>query len=220
MTTPRAVARRGGAGTSKTGLLSRAARVALVGCLVAAPPILAETGLLAPEDFADITDETERSVALFEEMAKVLTHPRCLNCHPKDDMPRQGDDLAAHQPPVVRGAGGLGAPGMRCTTCHAAENVAYATMEEGSVPGHEVWHLAPASMGWIGASHGEICEQIQDPERNGGKSLEELHEHNAEDGLVAWGWEPGDGRGPAPGSQELFGALTRAWIDTGAHCPD
>ena len=74
-------------------------------------------------------------------------------------------------------------------------------------------------MGWIGATVAEICEQIKDPARNGGKSLEELHEHNAEDGLVGWGWEPGDGRTPAPGSQALFGQLTRAWIDSGAHCP-
>ena len=179
---------------------------------------VAEVGLREPDAFAGIEDEAERSVALYGEIHKVLTHPRCLNCHPKDDAPRQGDDLAMHQPPVVRGAGGLGAPGMRCTTCHAAENVEYAT-GEGSLPGHEPWHLAPASMGWIGASAAEICEQIKDPERNGGKSLEELHEHNAKDGLVAWGWDPGEGRTPAPGSQELFGRLTRAWIDTGAHCP-
>ncbi|MEY8837886.1 Isoquinoline 1-oxidoreductase subunit, partial [Cribrihabitans sp. XS_ASV171] len=29
----------------------------------------------------------------------------------------------------------------------------------------------------------------------------------------------GTGREPAPGSQEVFGELTRAWIDTGAACP-
>ena len=197
----------------------RTAVLAAAVSLGAGGAALAETGLLTPADFEDVADGRERSVALFEEMGKVLTHPRCLNCHPKDDYPRQGDGLALHQPPVERGPGGLGAPGMRCSTCHGTENYAYPTAESGSVPGHEVWLLAPASMGWIDASLGEICEQIKDPERNGGKTLEELHEHNAHDGLVGWGWHPGDGREPAPGSQAVFGDLTRAWIDTGAHCP-
>jgi len=74
-------------------------------------------------------------------------------------------------------------------------------------------------MAWQGRSLGEICNQITDPERNGGKSLADLLKHNAEDGLVGWAWHPGDGRTPAPGSQEGFGALTAAWIESGAHCP-
>ena len=74
-------------------------------------------------------------------------------------------------------------------------------------------------MAWEGVGLFGICQQIKDVERNGGKTLEELHEHNAEDGLVGWGWNPGPGREPAPGTQALFGALTKAWIDTGAHCP-
>ena len=68
-------------------------------------------------------------------------------------------------------------------------------------------------------SAAEICAQLKDPERNGGRSMAELHEHNAEDGLVGWGWHPGEGREPAPGSQEIFGELTKAWIDTGSACP-
>jgi hypothetical protein len=46
-----------------------------------------------------------------------------------------------------------------------------------------------------------------------------LHEHLAHDNLVAWGWQPGEGRDPAPGSQALLGELIQAWIDTGAYCP-
>tara|TARA_R110002124_G_scaffold280663_1_gene454120 strand:- start:898 stop:1506 length:609 start_codon:yes stop_codon:yes gene_type:complete len=175
--------------------------------------------LAAPGSFAGIEDEGARAAAIFTEMGKVLQHPRCLNCHPVDGSPRQGDDLALHQPPVVRGGpAGFGAPGMRCITCHGAENVAYVGAE-GSVPGHQPWHLAPLSMGWIGLTLPEICAQIKDLERNGGKSLAELQDHNANDGLVGWGWEPGEGREPAPGSQERFGALTQAWIDAGAGCP-
>jgi hypothetical protein len=41
----------------------------------------------------------------FTEIAKVLTHPRCLNCHPRDDRPRQGPAEATrlHQMNVQRG---------------------------------------------------------------------------------------------------------------------
>ena len=190
---------------------------ALVLAAAAALPAAAQD-LRGPEAFADITDDAERAAALFEEMAVVLQHPRCLNCHPVDDSPRQGMDMAMHQPPVVRGVDGFGVVGMQCSTCHGVENVAY-TGAEGSIPGHSPWHLAPASMGWIGLTTAEICEQIKDPERNGDRSLAELHDHNANDGLVGWGWEPGEGREPAPGSQELFGRLTEAWIDAGASCP-
>jgi hypothetical protein len=41
----------------------------------------------------------------------------------------------------------------------------------------------------------------------------------AQDDLVAWGWDPGPGREPAPGTQAIFGDLTKAWIETGAECP-
>ncbi len=74
-------------------------------------------------------------------------------------------------------------------------------------------------MAWQGKSLSEICTQIKDPARNGGHSLAEIHEHMAKDPLVAWAWQPGHGRVPAPGTQEEFGELIEAWIATGAHCP-
>jgi hypothetical protein len=40
---------------------------------------------------------------------------------------------------------------------------------------------------------------IKDPKRNGGKSMEQLVEHMAEDTFVGWGWAPGAEREPAPG---------------------
>ncbi|MBO9456333.1 Isoquinoline 1-oxidoreductase subunit [Paracoccus sp. R12_1] len=176
--------------------------------------------LRAPSEFESIADPSERSAAIFEEMGKVLTHPRCLNCHPKGDSPTQGDDMHPHMPPVVRGAADFGAPGMTCNTCHGPEN--YETVGVGgieSVPGHEPWSLAPVEMAWTDMSLGEICTQLKDPERNGDRTMDEIHDHMANDGLVGWGWDPGEGRTPAPGSQQLFGQLTRAWIDTGAACP-
>ena len=119
-----------------------------------------------------------------------------------------------HMPLVVRGVDNFGAVGMRCTTCHGPAN-----FDAAGIPGNPQWHLAPIEMAWVGKSLGEICRQIKDPQRNGGKSMEELVHHMAEDSLVGWGWEPGVGREPAPGTQKEFGELIKAWSDTGAVCP-
>jgi len=91
--------------------------------------------------------------------------------------------------------------------------------DPGRVPGHPLWHLAPIEMAWAGKSLGEICEQIKDPKRNGGKSLDEIVHHMGEDSLVGWGWHPGVGRAPVPGTQQEFGALIKAWVEAGAACP-
>jgi hypothetical protein len=170
--------------------------------------------LASPESFAAIADTAERSAALFGELGKVLTHPRCVNCHPAGDHPRQGDQARLHQPPVERGADGHGLPAMRCSICHQQAN-----FDPARVPGHPEWHLAPREMAWEGKSLGEICAQIKDRERNGGRSLEELVHHIGTDTLVGWAWAPGAGRRPAPGTQKQAGALVEAWVQTGAVCP-
>jgi hypothetical protein len=170
--------------------------------------------LKPPSAFASIADPGERSAALFVEAGKVLLHPRCVNCHPAGDRPLQGDAGALHEPWVRRGKDGFGVPGLRCTACHQARNYDAVAM-----PGHANWHLAPAEMAWEGRSLGQICEQIKDRGRNGGKSLEQIVEHMAHDSLVGWGWSPGVGRQPAPGTQAEFGALIEAWAETGAKCP-
>jgi hypothetical protein len=170
--------------------------------------------LASVESFSSISDPHQRSAAYFTELGKVLTNPRCLNCHPAGDRPRQGDAARLHQPPVERGADGLGLPALRCPICHQAAN-----FEPARVPGSPIWHLAPRAMGWEGKTLGEICAQIKDPARNGDRSLETLVEHIGEDHLVGWAWAPGSGRTPAPGTQKEAGALVAAWVQTGAACP-
>jgi len=88
------------------------------------------------------------------------------------------------------------------------------------VPGVEDWHLAPLSMLWEGRSKEQICEQMKDPARNGGRTLAQIVDHNAHDRLVAWGWNPGHGREPAPGTQEQLGQLVADWVASGAECPN
>jgi hypothetical protein len=170
--------------------------------------------LAGPESFASIADTDARSAAMFTELGKVLTHPRCTNCHPAGDRPRQGDLSRLHQPPVARGIDGHGLPAMRCSICHQNAN-----FEPGRMPGHPEWHLAPREMAWEGKSIAEICAQIKDPARNGGRKPEELIHHIGEDTLVGWAWSPGTGRSPAPGTQKQAGALVEAWVKSGAACP-
>jgi hypothetical protein len=175
--------------------------------------------LRPPEDFTDITEIDTRSAALFTEAAKVLQSPRCVNCHPPTRIPTQGDDLHAHVPLMEGGAGNHGVAGMPCATCHTEQNVTTLGQRIASIPGAPHWSLAPLSMAWRGLSTAEICAQLKDPSRNGGRSLEQIHTHGLTDPLVAWGWQPGAGRTPAPGTQERFAELIAAWIATGAHCP-
>lgn len=174
----------------------------------------ASNTLASPESFVSIADTDARSAAIFNELGKVLTHPRCVNCHPAGDRPRQGDVSRLHQPPVERGVDGHGSVTMRCSTCHQNAN-----FEPDRVPGHPEWHLAPREMAWEGKTVAEICAQIKDPARNGGRKVEDLIHHIGTDTLVGWAWHPGFGRSPAPGTQKEAGALVEAWAKSGAACP-
>jgi hypothetical protein len=172
------------------------------------------SALRSPSELGHITDPKLRAIALFEEVGKVMLHPRCLNCHPASDQPTQTEQMQPHRPPVQRGATGFGVPGMPCSTCHHDAN-----FDAARVPGHPQWHLAPRSMAWAGHSLGEICAQIKDRARNGGRDLAAVVRHMSDDSLVGWAWAPGGGRAPAPGSQKELGALLKAWMEAGATCP-
>ena len=183
----------------------------------AGPPA---ASLKAVSAFDPIADPKARSIAIFEEAGKVLQHPRCLNCHPANDRPLQTLRMIPHEPPVFRGPDDMGAPGMMCSTCHGPANVTVVGQSAGiqSIPGDRTG---------IGAARHGLGRKIargdlraaQGPGPNGGKSLEAIVEHMAGDHLVGWGWHPGKGREPAPGTQQQFGDLAKAWLATGAHCP-
>jgi hypothetical protein len=208
---------------NKGGVIFSAALMAAI--LTFAPPALeramaqqspqaAASDLRPVSEFAGIADRQARAIALFQEAGKVLQHPRCVNCHPAGDRPRQTDRARPHEPLVVRGADGHGAATLPCNTCHGAAN-----FDPAHVPGHPEWHLAPLAMAWEGRSLGQICEQIKDRARNGGRDMAALLHHVGEDTLVGWAWTPGFGRTPAPGTQARFGEIMRAWADAGAACP-
>jgi hypothetical protein len=199
------------------GKLAAAALLLSTTCAIADQPDSSHT-LKDPSAFASIANKTERSRAIFGEIGKVLTHPRCMNCHPAGDHPLQGDDQHEHMPPVWRSE--TGHFEANCASCHTEHNV---TLHEAasykSIPGNPRWGIAPLSMTWQNKSLSDICRQLKDVNRNGGRDLAALQEHIAKDDIVAYGWDPGEGRKPAPGSQETAGKLVQAWIDSGAECP-
>lgn len=165
--------------------------------------------------------DTAKGLPEWEKVYAVFSHPRCANCHVEDERPRwSGPEFPmakVHGFNVQGGAdgSGFGNPGLRCTTCHFETN----SGAPHGPPGAESWHLAPAEMVWFDKSSAEICAQIKDPKRNGGRSLEEVAVHVRDDNLVGWGWDPGPSRQPAPGSaEETFEAIQR-WAAAGAPCP-
>lgn len=159
------------------------------------------------------------SIAAFDLMAQVMTSPRCQNCHTLTGFPRQGDDRHRHAMNVQRGIDGMGAVGMRCSTCHSRANYAAS-----GVPGaDEAWRLAPLSMGWEGRSKGALCRQIKDPKHNGGRSGADVIDH-LKTHLVVWAWSPGasahgHARTQPPISHEAFLEAAETWVATGQACP-
>jgi hypothetical protein len=154
----------------------------------------------------------------FLQVYRVLTSPRCQNCHPAGDAPLQGDGSHVHLQNVKRGADGHGKTAMRCDSCHQTANLPGAHMP----PGNPKWSLPlpEHKMIFVGRAPGELCRQIKDPKQNGGRSLEKLLDHVANDDLVGWGWNPGEGRTLPPLSRADTVAQMKVWMAGGAVCPE
>ena len=178
--------------------------------------------LRKPSAFSGILDTQARSRALFTEAAKVIMHPRCVNCHPASDRPTQGDDMHPHSPSTARGIDGGGVPGNTCGACHSDRNLDIFPGQQTSfrsIPGHSRWHLAPEEMAWEGKSIGDICRQIKDPQRNGGAISNCCTSIWR---MTIWSRGAGvrdQGAIRFPAHRRLLGELIRAWIDSGATCP-
>src|SRR3989442_1542109 len=61
------------------------------------------TGASRSQPAPERTEAQQRGVEAFIEIAKVLPHSRCLNCHTTTNFPRQGDDRHALANLVRRG---------------------------------------------------------------------------------------------------------------------
>ena len=156
------------------------------------------------------------SVKAFRQVYRVLMSPRCMNCHPSGDVPLQGDDSHLHEMLPKRGVEGKGLLAMKCANCHQPEN----TKGLHAPPGDPNWHLPPANMRMVfqGKTAHQLAKQLIDPKQNGNKNRKQLLEH-ADDGLVKWGWTPGDGRTLPPLSHTEFKKQWQIWLNTGAYAP-
>ncbi|GAB3625417.1 hypothetical protein [Pandoraea terrae] len=160
----------------------------------------------------------------WDRIYRVLTSPRCLNCHTSTDYPRQGDDRHVHKFGVLRGQDGNGVPGAMCAACHGAINNAAA-----GIPGGKGWHLAPLSMSWeqrpgVAMTSAQLCFMLKDPARNGKRDLNALLEHNSHEPLVNWAWQPGahpngEPRQPPPMPHDAFVEVFRQWVAKDGPCP-
>jgi cytochrome c5 len=199
-----------------TCLLARRALLLLAAASAGAATLSARQEAPAVARPADKDDAGAR--AAFLDVYKVLMHPRCMNCHPSGDAPLQGDDSHVHVQNVKRGEDGKGKYALKCTNCHQDTNLAGENMP----PGNPTWHLPRKDLPLVfqGKSTRELADQLKDPRRNGGKTLEQLLEHVTHDKLVLWGWEPGDGRTKPPLSHDEFAKRFREWVEKGAASPE
>ncbi|MEM8894722.1 MAG: hypothetical protein AAGC88_09100 [Bacteroidota bacterium] len=164
-----------------------------------------------------VTSKEEESEIAFNKMMDVLTHQRCVNCHPSDDIPKQGEDRHYHRFGITRVNS---ADATNCNTCHQASNNDYS-----GVPGAPDWALAPHKMRWEGLSRIKIAKSMMNPENNGNRSAEDIMHHLTEHELVLWAWEPGvDAEGnprelpPVPVDEYIEAVKT--WIELGAIIPE
>ncbi|KIT16504.1 hypothetical protein [Jannaschia aquimarina] len=153
----------------------------------------------------------------FDPVYEAFSHPRCANCHVENDVPLWSVDgeIVPHGMAIRAGESRMGIETLPCETCHRAQNAPV----QGGAPGAEGWALPPPEMAWSGRTATEICEQIKDPERNGGRTLAEVADHIVHDPLVVWGWAPGEGRAPAPDTPQALADAILAWEAAGAPCP-
>ncbi|MEO1042778.1 MAG: hypothetical protein AAFX52_10830 [Pseudomonadota bacterium] len=179
-----------------------------------------------PTELTDMLPVLTEAEALeqWDRVFEVFSHPRCANCHvPSDNRPRwsgpsyglEEGEWSYHGMNINGGDARDGRDSIPCAACHATSN---SELPHGP-PGAPHWALAPVEMVWWEQTSKQICEQIKDLDRNGGRTLEEVAAHIDHDALVHWGWEPGPGREPAPYSiKETVDSFT-SWAQAGAPCP-
>jgi hypothetical protein len=160
-------------------------------------------------------------LAAWNKIHEVFSHPRCANCHVgPDNVPIWSGSsyepkARVHGMNINAGPSRIGAEHITCNACHTQHN---SPVPHGPPGAHE-WLLAPVTMQWFGKSSPEICAQIKDPARNGGRTIADVAKHIENEPLVHWGWAPGPGREPAPFSVAQVVEFLKQWDAAGAPCP-
>jgi mono/diheme cytochrome c family protein len=132
----------------------------------------------------------EDGLSAWERIYEVTSHPRCSNCHVgADNIPMWSGPSHGKSRPhgmnVNAGESRIGAEYVQCATCHAYR-------EGGNDMPHAApqvamnWQLAPVEAAWFGKSAVDICNQLRDPDRNGGRDFQEIASHLDHDLILHW----------------------------------
>ncbi|MEQ6250275.1 hypothetical protein ABMC89_15375 [Sulfitobacter sp. HNIBRBA3233] len=161
-------------------------------------------------------------IAAWSRIYATVSHPRCTNCH-VGDSGRPGWEALGygegrlHAMNIVAGDSRIGAETIPCRTCHISAAGPNDT-PHAAPQIDDAWRLPPVELAWRGKTSEEVCAQLRDPERNDGFDIEGLAQHVLESAFVNWGFAPGGGREPAPGSAQALAADIRAWGAAGMPC--
>jgi len=171
-------------------------------------------------EYQPIIEKPTESSEAYYTMMSVISHPRCVNCHPNNNVPKRGMEGTPHPFGRDGATSNLSFDVLLCASCHKEENDDFAGQ-----PGAPHWNLAPKSMAWEGLSKAEIAASMLNPKNNGNRSHEDIMKHLTEDELVLWAFEPGlhpDGtpREKPPVSEETFVAAVKTWFANGAVIPE
>lgn len=208
----------------KQHLLLVAALIALAGAAGAEG-----TAVVTPPDAGSVPRAA--GLAAWDRVYEVVSHPRCANCHVGPDNipmwsgPSYGE-ARPHGMNINAGESRMGAEFVPCAACHVQRAQAASARNGAHEPPQVAlaWQLAPVEFQWFGKSSAEVCAQMADPERTGGRDWVALAEHLRDDaghgGFVEWGWNPGGGRDPAPYSLQAHIDDVLTWGAAGTPCED
>ena len=188
----------------------------------------AETGDRVITDLPEGSVSREDGLANWGKFYEIASHARCSNCHVgADNVPIwSGPSYGKTRPhgmSINAGESRIGAEAVACSTCHTtlSEPRPGANAVPHSPPRVAMlWALAPVEAAWFGKSSAYICNQLKDPERNGGRTIREVAEHLDHDLILHWAWEPGGTREPAPYSLQESMDFLMKWRAAGTPCPD
>lgn len=161
-------------------------------------------------------------LAAFDRIFEVTSHPRCSNCHvgpsnlPMWSGPSYGK-TRPHGMNINAGESRIGAETQPCSVCHAYRE-SLNDMPHAAPQVAMTWMLAPVEAEWFGKSADHVCQQLRDPDRNGGRDMMDLAAHLDHDLILHWAWNPGGGREAAPYSLQEHVDDILVWGVAGFPC--
>ncbi len=169
----------------------------------------------------------EEGLENWQRFYEIASHPRCSNCHVgADNVPMwSGPSYGKTRPhgmSINAGNSRVGAETVPCGTCHTTQretNPATNEMPHSPPKVAMAWALAPVQAEWFGKSSDYICNQLKDPDRNGGRSIKDLAAHLDHDLILHWAWNPGGTREPVPYSLQESMDFLMKWAAAGTPCP-